>query len=144
MKLQRSAVMRLIRKWTIKKNRMDRFENRVLLNFSFTQSHKHRNHILRKIISFQGIIFCHNFLDDMLISDMLSSSTIFLRKSFIQKEEEGERGERGGVRSKHQGSRRTLYPFNAASDSNRRECAHCYWGGGSGSLCRPLLDKNLV
>ena len=31
--------------------------------------------------------------------------------------------------SKHQCSRRTPYPFNAASDSNRRECAHCCWGG---------------
>ena len=31
--------------------------------------------------------------------------------------------------SKHQVSRRTPYPFNAASDSNRRECVHCCWGG---------------
>ena len=32
--------------------------------------------------------------------------------------------------SKHQVSRRTPYPFNAASESNRRERAHCSCGGG--------------
>ena len=47
-------------------------------------------------------------------------------------------------RSKHQVSRRTSYPFNVASDSNRRECAHCCLGGGLGSLCGPLLVSNLV
>ena len=31
--------------------------------------------------------------------------------------------------SKHQVSRRTPYPFNAATDSNRPECAYCCWGG---------------
>ena len=41
--------------------------------------------------------------------------------------------------SKHQVSRRTPYPFNAATNSNRRECAHCCWGDDFGSLCGPLF-----
>ena len=52
-----------------------------------------------------------------------------------EEEEEGERerereGKRGRERSKHQVSRRASHPVNAASDSNRRECAHNCWGGG--------------
>ena len=44
-------------------------------------------------------------------------------------------GERGRERPKYHSSRRVPYPFNAASDSNWRECAHL--GGGSGSFMRP-------
>ena len=56
-----------------------------------------------------------------------------------KEEEEGERGKLREREIKTPGFPACPHPFNAASDSNRRECAHCYWGVGFGSLCGPLF-----
>ena len=56
--IRRSAVMQLIRKSTLEANRMGGFENHVLLDSAFTQTHKHRKEILGKTtIPFQDILF---------------------------------------------------------------------------------------
>ena len=69
-----------------------------------------------------------------------------------EEEEEEEEGGEGGERGKERegeietpGLPACPYPFDVASDSNRRECAHCCWGGGAlGPLCGPLFVYNLV
>ena len=58
MKLQRSALMHLIRKSALKTNRMDRFENHVLLDIAFMYIYIYtESYILGKIIYFQDILF---------------------------------------------------------------------------------------
>ena len=52
-------------------------------------------------------------------------------------------GRRGGGGSNHQVSRRAPHPFNAGSDSNRRECAHCCCGGSWVLMRAPVcLDSS--